>query len=91
MVVQVQEKTVVVPGEVLATGLDELPGRGTYRNGDSIFAEMLGLVSLDGRTIKLIPLSGQYVPKTNDTIIAKIVDIAMSGWVMDIALNFGRC
>jgi exosome complex component RRP4 len=75
-----KDKEIVVPGEVLATGLDYLPGYGAYRDGDKIHANMLGLTSVDGRTIKLIPLAGKYVPKRGDVIIAKVFDILFSGW-----------
>ncbi len=38
---------------------------------------------IDGRTIKLIPLSGRYIPKTDDTIICKVIDVSFSGWRLD--------
>lgn len=79
----VKNKEVVVPAEVLAEGMDNLPGIGTYRDGDKICAGRLGLTYIDGRTIKLIPLSGRYTPKRNDTIICKIIDISFSGWRVD--------
>ena len=79
----VKEKEVVVPGECLAEGMDYLPGAGTYRDGEKILASMLGLATIDGRAIKLIALSGRYLPKRGDTIIAKVTDITMSGWILD--------
>ena len=79
----VKSKDVVVPGEHLAEGMDYLPGIGTYREGDHIIASRLGLVNVDGRAIKLIPLSGKYSPKRGDTIIGKVFDILMSGWRID--------
>ncbi len=81
--VNVQDKDIVVPGEVLAEGMDSFPGAGSYREGDNIIAARLGLVQLDGRTIKLIPLSGRYIPKKYDTIIGKVVDVSMNGWRLD--------
>lgn len=81
--INVQDKDVVVPGEVLAVGMDNFPGTGTYREGENIVASILGLVQLDGRTIKLIPLSGRYIPKMYDAIICKVVDVNMSGWRLD--------
>jgi exosome complex component RRP4 len=42
------------------------------------------LVRVDGKVIKLIPLSGRYLPKTGDTIIAKVTDVTMSSWMVDI-------
>lgn len=81
--INVKEKDVVVPGEVLATGMDFLPGIGTYREGDNILAGRLGLVQLDGRTIKLIPLSGRYIPKKYDTIICRVSDVNVSSWSLE--------
>ncbi len=79
----VKDKEIVVPGETLAIGMDNLPGLGTYREQDNIIAERLGLVMIDGRTIKLIPLTGRYIPKKDDTIICKVIDIGFSGWRLD--------
>ena len=78
--VNVKDKDIVVPGEVLAVGMDSFPGIGSYREGENIIAARLGLVQLDGRTIKLIPLSGRYIPKKYDTIICTIIDVNFSGW-----------
>jgi len=79
----IKDKEIVVPGEVLAQGMDNLPGAGTYREGDEIIAGRLGLTYIDGRAIKLIPLAGKYTPSRNDTIICKVIDINFSGWRVD--------
>ena len=79
----VKDKEISVPGETLATGMDVLPGSGTYRDGEKIVANRLGLVIIEGRTIKLIPLSGRYIPKTGDTIICKVIDVGFNGWRLD--------
>ena len=81
--INVKDKDITVPGEVLAVGMDSFPGIGTYREGENIIASKLGLVQLDGRTIKLIPLSGRYIPKKYDTIICKVIDVSMNGWRLD--------
>ncbi len=80
----IKEKEIVVPGQRLAEGLDSVPGNGTYREGDYIFAARLGLAALEGRMIKLIPLGGRYLPKRNDVIIARVIDVTFSSWRMDI-------
>ena len=46
-----KEKEISVPGETLAIGMDVLPGQGTYRDGEKIISNRLGLVLMDGRTI----------------------------------------
>ena len=81
--INVKDKDISVPGEVLAVGMDSFPGIGTYREGENIIAARLGLVQLDGRTIKLIPLSGRYIPKKYDTIICKVIDVNFGGWRLD--------
>jgi len=78
-----KEKSIVVPGEEIAEGMDYLPGFGTYRDKESIIANKLGVLSLEGRAVKVIPLSGKYIPKKGDTIIAKVEDVSLFGWRLD--------
>jgi exosome complex component RRP4 len=79
----VEERAVVIPGELLADGMDYLPGENTYREGDRIYSKVIGLVSLNGRVIKITPLAGPYIPKEGDKIIVKVIDILMTGWRVD--------
>lgn len=81
--INVKDKDIVVPGEIVAVGMDSFPGTGTYREGENIISARLGLVQLDGRTIKLIPLSGRYIPKKFDNIICKVTDVSLNGWRLD--------
>ncbi len=85
---KVKDKEIVVPGEVLAEGMDYLPSYGVFREQDKIIAMHLGLISISGRVIKLIPLSGRYIPKRDDVILGKIADIGFSGWRVDIGWAF---
>ena len=73
---KVKEKEIVIPGEILAEGMDYLPSTGTYRLENNIHASRLGLVTVEGKVIKIIPLSGKYLPKTGDVIIGQIKDIS---------------
>ena len=84
---KVKDKDIVVPGEVLAEGMDYLPTGGAFREGEQIIASQLGLININNRLIKLIPLSGRYYPKVGDNVIGKVVDIAMSGWIIDIGCS----
>jgi exosome complex component RRP4 len=80
----IEDKSVVVPGEELAEGMDYLPTEGTYREGEKIISSRLGLASVEGRLIKLIPLSGKYLPKRGDTIIGNVIDITLNGWRIEL-------
>lgn len=84
----VQERDVVVPGEILATGMDYLPGENTYRENENIYSKVLGLASISSRVIKITPLAGPYVPTVGDKIIARVIDITFSGWRFDTATAY---
>lgn len=84
MAILAKDRSVVVPGEELATGMDYIPTNGTYRTGDKIIAGRLGLLQIDGRLLKIIHLSGKYMPKCGDVIIASVTDITLNGWRCDI-------
>ena len=80
----VNEKSIVIPGEEIATGMDFLPSFGTYRDGESIIANRLGLLSVRNRVIKVIALNGVYMPQREDLIIGVVKDVGFSGWTIDI-------
>ncbi|MEK6853343.1 MAG: exosome complex RNA-binding protein Rrp4 [Nanoarchaeota archaeon] len=84
----IQERDVVIPGEILATGMDYLPGENTYRENENIYSKVLGLASISSRVIKITPLSGPYVPTIGDKIIARVMDITISGWRFDTATAY---
>lgn len=78
--IKIENRDIVVPGDVLAEGMGFLPGFGTYRQDEKIYASRLGLANIDKNIIKIIPLSGRYLPKRDDVIIARVSEILMSGW-----------
>ncbi len=79
----IQDKEITLPGDEIAEGMDFIPAAGCYRDGEKVVAGKLGLISVDGRLIKIIPLAGRYVPKKGDTIICKVIDVTFSGWRVD--------
>jgi len=80
---KVKEKEIVVPGEILASGMGYLPSKGSYREGDNVIASRLGMVNVDGKVIRIIPMSGRYQPKAGDVIIGKVIDVLFSGWKLE--------
>jgi len=88
MTLVAQDKSIVVPGEVLATGMDHVPAQGTFRENENIIASQLGLLSVNGRLIKVIALSGRYIPKVGDMVIGKITYISFSNWSVNIGYAY---
>lgn len=83
MVLVVEPKQVVAPGELLAEG-DHLLGDNSYRIGNQIFSACIGLVEVDGNRVFVVPLKGGYIPRVGDLVAGRIVDIGLSGWSVDI-------
>ena len=83
-----KEKQIVVPGEVLATGMDYLPAGGAFREDDNIISCQLGIVNLSGRLIKVVPLGGPYIPKKGDTVIGRVADMTYSSWFVDVGYAY---
>lgn len=79
-----KKKGIFVPGDVLASGQNYLPGEGTKRDGMNIIATRLGLAQEEGRIEKIIPLAGVYIPRPGNIIVGSIVDITFNGWQLDI-------
>ncbi len=78
------KRMVVVPGEEIASGDDYLPGEGVRREGEHVIATRYGLAEIMGRVIKVIPLSGAYVPRRNNVVLGRVIDITFNGWLIDI-------
>ncbi|OIO41405.1 RNA-binding protein [Candidatus Pacearchaeota archaeon CG10_big_fil_rev_8_21_14_0_10_31_9] len=77
-------REVVIPGETILSGSDFLPGDGTKREGNDIVAYRYGLADKNGKLIKIIPLSGVFIPRRGNVIIGRVADITFNGWLTDI-------
>ena len=77
------ERKIVLPGEYLG----EKKGRkikNVYLEGEKVYSKYLGLLKDNENEISVIPLAGKYMPKVGDRIIAKIEEVEVSGWLVDI-------
>jgi len=82
--IKVQDKDLVVPGELIAEGADYLAGEGSYREAQGIYASLFGVVEVKAKFIKVVPLAGRYLPKPGDTIIGVISEVNQSSWIVDL-------
>jgi exosome complex component RRP4 len=71
----------VIPGDLLSDDAKRA-GEGTYVASDGVYASIYGI--LDPKELRVIPLSGKYMPHTGDIVIGKVVDISFSNWIIDI-------
>ena len=80
----VNERDVVVPGDVLAESMDILAGKGTLREGSKILSKYAGVVRNKGSVISVVPLSGVYIPQEGDYVIGEIANAGFSNWNVEI-------
>jgi exosome complex component RRP4 len=78
------KRTPIVPGEIIESGEDFLPGEGTMRVGKDIISTRLGLAEKAGRLIRVISLFGAYYPRKHNTVLGRVVEVTYSGWLLDI-------
>src|SRR3990167_7914606 len=78
-----EKRRLVVPGEIIVSGEDYLPGDFTRKEGKDIIAQRYGLAEGD-RVIKIIPISGVYEPRRGNTVIGRVSDITFNGWIVEI-------
>jgi exosome complex component RRP4 len=79
----VERKQLVAPGEILAQG-KYVSGENVHREDDRLFSSKVGVVEIDGDRLGVVPVKGCYIPHVNDTVVGRIADIGMSGWMVDI-------
>jgi len=79
-----QKRTIVIPGEVIQTGEDFLPGENTEKQGDNIVALKYGLAEESNKLVKVIALSGTYIPRRGNVVIGTVKMLTGNGWVIDI-------
>ncbi len=78
------DRKVVIPGEVIIEGDKYLPGEGTEKHDEEIVAQRYGLAEESNGLVRVIPLTGVYIPRRGNVVIGKVENINMAGWFVDI-------
>src|ERR671931_2086573 len=73
----------VIPGDKIAEG-DFRPMMNVIRSGNAFIATRIGIAETGRDGVKVIPLSGVYIPRINDLVIGKIIDHSSLSWEVDI-------
>lgn len=73
----------VIPGDVIVTG-PLRPEQNVYQEGDRIISTCVGISEIFENAVRVIPLTGVYVPKTNDLVIGKVTGTSPLSWEFDI-------
>jgi exosome complex component RRP4 len=81
---ELNERKIVIPGEIIAEGDEFLPGENTEKIDGKVYALRYGLADEQERLVKVIPLSGVYIPRRGNVVIGKVELLTHNGWVIDI-------
>ena len=73
----------VIPGEVIITG-DYRSEQNTFTEGNRIISTIIGLSDIRDGGVRVIPLTGGYIPKDDDLVIGKIVSHSAMSWQVKI-------
>lgn len=78
-----ENRQLVAPGDLVAEG-NYVAGENTYKENEKVYSTHVGLVQYNERLVSVVALKAFYTPKVGDTIIGKVTDLIMSGWILDI-------
>ena len=73
----------VIPGDVVTTGPFR-PEQNVILDGTKIIATAVGISEIYDDSVKVIPLTGKYIPKIDDLVIAKVNSHTSLSWELDI-------
>jgi exosome complex component RRP4 len=73
----------VIPGEVVARG-NVRADLNVMRVDDQLIATRVGMAEIGHDVVRVIPLSGPYIPRIDDLVVGKVIDYSAFAWEADI-------
>jgi len=73
----------VIPGDLVTTGPFR-PEQNVILDGDKIISTTIGISEIYDDSVRVIPLTGKYIPKINDLVIGKVISHTSLSWELDI-------
>ena len=73
----------VIPGDKIIEG-NYKPLMNVMKSGDYLISTRIGIAEAGKDGVKVIPLSGVYIPRVNDLVIGKVIDRSSLSWDIDI-------
>ena len=78
-----ERRQLVTPGDLVAEG-NYVAGENTFKENEKLYATRVGLVDYDERKVSVVALKAFYIPTIGDTIIGKVTDVTIGGWILNI-------
>ena len=78
-----KDKRYVIPGDIITTG-PYRPEQNVILDGNKIIATCIGLSDITDGAVRVIPLTGRYIPKGDDLVVGKVISHSAMSWEVDI-------
>ncbi|MCY3412546.1 MAG: RNA-binding protein [Candidatus Heimdallarchaeota archaeon] len=85
MTINIENKEIVVPGQLIAKG-DYKAGNGVIKRDDEFYPSIVGVFGFydQKNELRVRPLQGRYFPKIGDFVIGYIEDVKLTSWDVHI-------
>ena len=77
----------VIPGDVITSGHYRTE-QNVILDGERIIATAIGISEIYDDTVRVISLTGKYIPKINDLVVAKVLSHSSLSWELDINSSY---
>ena len=77
----------VIPGDVITSG-PYRPEQNVILDGERIIATAVGTSEIYDDTVRVISLTGKYIPKINDLVVAIVLSHSSLSWELDINSSY---
>lgn len=77
------KKKYVIPGDVITTGPFR-PEQNVILEGEKIISTTIGISEIYEDSVRVITLTGKYIPKIDDLVIGKVNSHTSLSWELDI-------
>jgi len=77
------KKRFVTPGETITTG-PYRPEQNVILEGKRIISTTIGISEISDDSVRVIPLTGQYIPKSSDLVIGKVISHSSLSWEVNM-------
>jgi exosome complex component RRP4 len=78
-----ENRQLVTPGDLLAEN-EYINGENTYKENGKIYATRVGLFVAEDKRVHVVALKAFYLPMAGDTVVGKVLEVTLGGWVTDI-------
>ncbi|MFB6208989.1 MAG: exosome complex RNA-binding protein Rrp4 [Candidatus Nanohaloarchaea archaeon] len=79
-----EDKDMVTPGETVFKGDELYANSGVFEEDDKIVSKYVGIVEYGKNSVRVVPMSGRYIPEEGDIVIAEITSVGYNNWRADL-------